>query len=131
MNENSAGWLGTPGPIGDSLTELLLQGARGLTEKAVEGRWCINRMRAIFLFLSVFSRQNNPAGDGNGHAEGGHDIQGGHPDMHLGDLGFEKARGQTTTEQLLEAIHGIFSEAAAMIADRPFPGRQPVSRDGG
>ena len=51
--------------------------------------------------------------------------------MHLGDLGFEKARGQTTTEQLLEAIHGIFSETAAMIADRPFPGRQPVSRDGG
>jgi len=36
MNENSAGWLGTPGSIQDSLTELLRQGARGLIEKAVE-----------------------------------------------------------------------------------------------
>ena len=36
MNEDSAGWLGTPGSIQDSLTELLRQGARGLIEKAVE-----------------------------------------------------------------------------------------------
>ena len=36
MNENSAGWLGTPGSIQDSLTALLRQGARGLIEKAVE-----------------------------------------------------------------------------------------------
>ncbi len=36
MNENSERWLGTPGSIQDSLTELLRQGARGLIEKAVE-----------------------------------------------------------------------------------------------
>ncbi len=36
MNEDSVGWLGTPGSIQDSLTELLRQGARGLIEKAVE-----------------------------------------------------------------------------------------------
>ena len=36
MSEDSAGWLGTPGSIQDSLTELLRQGARGLIEKAVE-----------------------------------------------------------------------------------------------
>ena len=36
MNENSAGWLGTPGSIQDSLTELLRRGARGLIEQAVE-----------------------------------------------------------------------------------------------
>lgn len=36
MSENSAEWLGTPGSIQDSLTELLRRGARGLIEKAVE-----------------------------------------------------------------------------------------------
>ena len=36
MSENSASWLGAPGAISDSLTELLRQGARGLIEKAVE-----------------------------------------------------------------------------------------------
>jgi transposase-like protein len=36
MHEDSAGWLGTPGSIQDSLTELLRRGARGLIEKAVE-----------------------------------------------------------------------------------------------
>ena len=36
MSEDSAGWLGTPGSIQDSLTELLRPGARGLIEKAVE-----------------------------------------------------------------------------------------------
>lgn len=36
MSKNNAGWLGTPGAISDSLTELLRQGARGLIEKAVE-----------------------------------------------------------------------------------------------
>jgi len=36
MNEEHAGWLGTPGSIQDSLTDLLRQGARGLIEKAVE-----------------------------------------------------------------------------------------------
>ena len=36
MDEDSAGWLGTPGSIQDSLTELLRRGARGLIEKAVE-----------------------------------------------------------------------------------------------
>ncbi len=36
MSEDSAGWLGTPGSIEDSLTALLRQGARGLIEKAVE-----------------------------------------------------------------------------------------------
>lgn len=36
MSEDSASWLGTPGAISDSLTELLRQGARGLIEKAVE-----------------------------------------------------------------------------------------------
>jgi putative transposase len=36
MSEDSAGWLGAPGSISDSLTELLRQGARGLIEKAVE-----------------------------------------------------------------------------------------------
>jgi len=36
VSENSASWLGAPGAISDSLTELLRQGARGLIEKAVE-----------------------------------------------------------------------------------------------
>lgn len=36
MSEDSAGWLGAPGAINDSLTELLRRGARGLIEKAVE-----------------------------------------------------------------------------------------------
>ncbi len=36
MSEDSASWLGAPGSISDSLTELLRQGARGLIEKAVE-----------------------------------------------------------------------------------------------
>ena len=36
MSEDSARWLGTPGSIQDSLTELLRQGARGLIEQAVE-----------------------------------------------------------------------------------------------
>jgi putative transposase len=36
MRENNADWLGAPGSISDSLTELLRQGARGLIEKAVE-----------------------------------------------------------------------------------------------
>jgi putative transposase len=36
MGEDSASGLGVPGSIGDSLTELLRQGARGLIEKAVE-----------------------------------------------------------------------------------------------
>ena len=36
MSEDSASWLGAPGAISDSLTELLRQGARGLIEKAVE-----------------------------------------------------------------------------------------------
>lgn len=36
MSEDSANWLGTPGSIQDSLTELLRHGARGLIEKAVE-----------------------------------------------------------------------------------------------
>lgn len=36
MSENSAEWLGTPGSIQDSLTELLRRGAQGLIEKAVE-----------------------------------------------------------------------------------------------
>lgn len=39
MNEDSAGWLGTPGSIQDSLTELLRRSARGLIEKAVEAEW--------------------------------------------------------------------------------------------
>lgn len=37
MSESNAGWLGTPGSISDSLTELLRRGARDLIEKAVEG----------------------------------------------------------------------------------------------
>ena len=36
MSEDSASGLGAPGAIGDSLTVLLRQGARGLIEKAVE-----------------------------------------------------------------------------------------------
>ena len=36
MSEDSAGWLGAPGSIRDSLTDLLRRGARGLLEKAVE-----------------------------------------------------------------------------------------------
>jgi len=36
MSESNAGWLGTPGSISDSLTDLLRQGAQGLIEKAVE-----------------------------------------------------------------------------------------------
>ena len=36
MSEDSANGLWAPGSIGDSLTELLRQGARGLIEKAVE-----------------------------------------------------------------------------------------------
>ena len=36
VSEDSASWLGAPGAISDSLTELLRQGARGLIEKAVE-----------------------------------------------------------------------------------------------
>lgn len=36
MYEDSAGWLGTPGSIQDSLTDLLRRGARGLIEQAVE-----------------------------------------------------------------------------------------------
>jgi putative transposase len=36
VSEDSASWLGAPGSISDSLTELLRQGARGLIEKAVE-----------------------------------------------------------------------------------------------
>jgi putative transposase len=36
MKEDTAGVLSQPGAIGDSLTELLRQGARGLIEKAVE-----------------------------------------------------------------------------------------------
>lgn len=36
MGEDNASWLGAPGAISDSLTELLRQGARGLIEKAVE-----------------------------------------------------------------------------------------------
>ncbi len=36
MSEDSASGLGAPGAIGDSLTALLRQGARGLIEKAVE-----------------------------------------------------------------------------------------------
>ena len=35
MSEDKADWLGSPGMISDSLTELLRQGARGLIEKAV------------------------------------------------------------------------------------------------
>lgn len=36
MYEDSAGWLGTPGSIQDSLTDVLRRGARGLIEQAVE-----------------------------------------------------------------------------------------------
>jgi putative transposase len=36
MNEDTAGALNQPGTIGDSLTERLRRGARGLIEKAVE-----------------------------------------------------------------------------------------------
>lgn len=36
MSEDKADWVGSPGMISDSLTELLRQGARGLIEKAVE-----------------------------------------------------------------------------------------------
>jgi putative transposase len=36
MGESNAGWLGTPGAISDSLTELLQRGAQDLIEKAVE-----------------------------------------------------------------------------------------------
>ena len=113
---------------GPEALRLQYKGGKGFL---TEGRWCINKMRVIFPPLSVFSRQNNPAGDGNGHTEVGHDIQRGDAYLDLGDLGFEQSGGQTLTEQLFEPIHGIFSETAAMIADHLFPGGQPVRRDGG
>ena len=58
-------------------------------------------------------------------------MQGGHPDMNLRDLGFKLTGGQAITEQLFEAVLGIFREAPAMITPSLFPGRQPLGDAGG
>jgi hypothetical protein len=58
-------------------------------------------------------------------------MQGGHPDMNLRDLGFKLTGGQAITEQLFEAVPGIFRDAPAMITPGLFPGRQPLLGNGG
>ncbi len=75
----------------------------------MSGRWCMNKNEGISLIspLCVFSRQNNPAGDGNGHAEVGHDIQRGDPDVDLCDLGFEQTGGQAIAKQLFKPIYSF------------------------
>ena len=116
-----------PGRISEEMLRKLAE--EEPQDLAIDGRWCINKLRGISPLLSVYSGQSNPYRDGNGHTEVGHDIQRGDSDLRLRDLSFEKTGRQAITEQLLEAIHGIFGEATAMIADRLFPGRQPLCGD--
>lgn len=75
-------------------------GTPAVTTIRFRRRWCIDKLRGIFSLTAVCSGQSHPYRGGNGHAEVSHDIQGSHSDIHLRDLGFEKAGGQALTKQL-------------------------------
>lgn len=73
-------------------------------------------------------RRNLASPDGVRHAEVGELVDDGCPDVALGHLPVKLA-GEESITQLLEPIHHVFGNAAAMVAGFFLPARPPLGFD--